>query len=115
MQRFMRLTATAAVLAATVAATTAVADRGGDDHGPAAEHGDYGLGRSYTVGLFGDMPYGAAGRTEYPRLLADMNRARARVRDLRRRPEGRRRRRRAPTSSTRRAATGSTRCASRSS
>ncbi len=75
MQRFMRLTATAAVLAATVAATTAVADRGGDDHGPAAEHGDYGLGRSYTVGLFGDMPYGAAGRIEYPRLLADMNRA----------------------------------------
>ena len=33
-------------------------------------------GRSYTVGLFGDMPYGAAGRIEYPRLIADMNDAR---------------------------------------
>jgi hypothetical protein len=40
--------------------------RGGvsDEHRPA-----------YTVGLFGDVPYGAAGRAEYPRLLADMNRA----------------------------------------
>jgi hypothetical protein len=73
------LTATAAVLAATVAATGAFADRGGADHGSAASGRDqsgYGLGRSYTVGLFGDVPYGAAGRAEYPRLLADMNEAR---------------------------------------
>lgn len=41
---------------------------GKDDHGDAPAKG-----RSYTVGLFGDVPYGAAGRVEYPRLIADMN------------------------------------------
>jgi hypothetical protein len=30
---------------------------------------------SYTVALFGDLPYGAAGRAEYPRLLTDLNAA----------------------------------------
>ncbi|MFB9236943.1 hypothetical protein ACFFWC_15500 [Plantactinospora siamensis] len=30
---------------------------------------------AYTVALFGDMPYGAAGKVEYPRLLADVNRS----------------------------------------
>ena len=30
---------------------------------------------TYSVGLFGDMPYGAAGKQEYPRLLADVNRS----------------------------------------
>src|SRR5215470_10320545 len=29
----------------------------------------------YTVALFGDMPYGAAGRAEYPRLIEDTNAA----------------------------------------
>ena len=29
----------------------------------------------YTVGLFGDMPYGALGRAQYPNLLADVNRS----------------------------------------
>jgi hypothetical protein len=64
------------VLAATVAMTTALADRGGGDHGPAGGHGDYGLSRAYTVGLFGDVPYGAPGRAEYAPALADMNDAR---------------------------------------
>lgn len=27
----------------------------------------------YTIGLFGDMPYGALGRSQYPNLLADIN------------------------------------------
>jgi hypothetical protein len=78
MQGFKRLTATAAVLAATVAATGALADGGGDNSGSKGNDnsGDYGLGHSYTVGLFGDLPYGPAGKTEYPRLLADMNDAR---------------------------------------
>lgn len=31
--------------------------------------------RPYTVALWGDLPYGAKGRAEYPRLLADMNNA----------------------------------------
>jgi len=39
-------------------------DRDGDhDRGP----------RRYTIGLFGDMPYGALGKTQYPALLADIN------------------------------------------
>ncbi len=79
MQGFKRLTASAAVIAATVAATTAVADHGRDHQGPPRggdDHGSgYGYGQTYTVGLFGDMPYGAEGRAEYPRLLADMNAA----------------------------------------
>ena len=29
----------------------------------------------YTIGLFGDMPYNALGRAQYPNLLADINRS----------------------------------------
>ena len=74
-----RLTASAAVIAATVAATTAVADHGRSDNARATDDGPSTgnqFGRTYTVGLFGDVPYGAQGRAEYPRLLADMNAAR---------------------------------------
>ena len=35
----MRLIASAAVIAATLAATAAVADRGGDDYGPSDDNG----------------------------------------------------------------------------
>src|SRR5262249_12656177 len=31
--------------------------------------------RSYTIGLFGDMPYNALGRSQYPALLANINAA----------------------------------------
>jgi hypothetical protein len=31
---------------------------------------------SYTIGLFGDMPYNALGKAQYPALLADINRGR---------------------------------------
>ena len=30
---------------------------------------------SYTIGLFGDMPYNAMGKAQYPALLADINRS----------------------------------------
>ena len=30
-------------------------------------------GGSYTIGLFGDMPYNALGKAQYPELLADIN------------------------------------------
>src|SRR6478672_2457210 len=30
---------------------------------------------SYTIGLFGDMPYNALGRSQYPALLDDINRS----------------------------------------
>jgi hypothetical protein len=77
MQGFKRLAVAAGVIAATIASTAAIADRPGHEGGGGADDGwsDRG-GGSYEVGLFGDMPYGAAGRAEYPRLLADMNRAR---------------------------------------
>ncbi|MBP2705097.1 hypothetical protein JOL79_14875 [Microbispora sp. RL4-1S] len=60
--------AATAIAALTVGAGSANAanDRHGDGPGNAK-------GRPYTVGLFGDMPYGPQGRVEYPRLLADMN------------------------------------------
>src|SRR5882762_4484823 len=31
-------------------------------------------GEAYTIGLFGDMPYNALGKSQYPALLADINR-----------------------------------------
>lgn len=58
---------TTAVLTSIMGASSAYANRD-DDH----EDG-HAKGRKYTVGLFGDMPYGAKGRVEYPRLIADMN------------------------------------------
>src|SRR5437899_10384730 len=30
---------------------------------------------AYTIALFGDMPYNALGKAQYPALLADVNRA----------------------------------------
>lgn len=68
MRHFKRLTVAAAVIAATVGATVALAD------GPNYEtgHGSHRDG-SYTVALFGDMPYGASGRQEYPRLIQNVN------------------------------------------
>jgi hypothetical protein len=68
MQYFKRVTMAAAAIAATVGATVAMAAPGGDHRDRAAGHG-------YTIALFGDMPYNAAGREEYPRLIADVNRS----------------------------------------
>ena len=43
-----------------------------DNRPPAGE--EHGRDRQrYTIGLFGDMPYGALGRSQYPNLLADIN------------------------------------------
>ena len=73
MPRSKRLIAAAAVIAATVSATVAVgAPRHVHHRGRSAGHA-----HSYTVALFGDMPYTAAGRTEYPRLIADVNHSNA--------------------------------------
>ena len=76
MQGFKRLTAAAAVLAATVASTAAIADHGNGQFNHGEDTATYQYGNSYTVALFGDVPYGAQGRAEYPALLADMNAAR---------------------------------------
>jgi hypothetical protein len=59
---------TAAVVTGIMGAGSAYANHGDPEGGTAK-------GRSYTVGLFGDVPYGAKGRVEYPRLIADMNHA----------------------------------------
>src|SRR5262245_57722990 len=67
MNRFKSLVVGAAAVAATAGATVAIADPigGPPDNGKSA----------YTVALFGDMPYGAAGRAEYPGLIQDVNNA----------------------------------------
>ena len=60
--------ATAGVLAATFLTGHAMKKDKDDDD-------DRGPG-SYTIGLFGDMPYNALGRSQYPALLADINASR---------------------------------------
>jgi hypothetical protein len=47
---------------------------GSDRHRRGSEWFRHGPER-YTIGLFGDMPYGALGRSQYPNLLADINRS----------------------------------------
>ena len=69
MHPFKRLAFGAAVVAATISATVAMAHTGGRHHARPS-----GRGRSsYSIALFGDMPYNAAGRAEYPRLIQDVN------------------------------------------
>jgi hypothetical protein len=45
---------------------------GGDGHGPGGRHDD-GDRERYTIALWGDMPYNALGKAQYPALLADVN------------------------------------------
>jgi hypothetical protein len=62
------------VLVATAALAAVVYAGIASGAGPASP----GQGRgpeTYTIGLFGDMPYGALGRSQYPNLLADINRS----------------------------------------
>ncbi|MBI1424471.1 MAG: hypothetical protein GC149_13585 [Gammaproteobacteria bacterium] len=39
------------------------------------DHGWHGKHEKYTIALFGDMPYGALGKAQYPNLIADVNAA----------------------------------------
>jgi hypothetical protein len=69
--RARSLVAAILVLGAAAAAYVTVAQGAGpgspgDRRGPA----------TYSIGLFGDMPYGALGRSQYPNLLADINQSR---------------------------------------
>ncbi len=63
------------VLAAVVAAALAagayvgIANGAGPPPTPDHEHEN----QTYTIGLFGDMPYNALGKSQYPALLADIN------------------------------------------
>ncbi len=58
------------VLTGLALAVTAIS---GSAKGNDQDDNDQGAGRSYTIGLFGDLPYGALGRNQYPALLADIN------------------------------------------
>jgi hypothetical protein len=60
-----RVVAAVIGVAAVVAAALGVQAGLASGAGPAA----------YTVGLFGDMPYNALGKTQYPALLANINKA----------------------------------------
>lgn len=57
----------AAAVAAAISAGIASGARPG---GRSQDQGQ----NTYSIGLFGDMPYGALGRSQYPNLLADINR-----------------------------------------
>jgi len=71
------LFAAAAIAVAVSAGSASGAGAVGHGSGRGADFGP-GLGRDhdhqkYTIGLFGDMPYGALGRSQYPNMLADVN------------------------------------------
>jgi hypothetical protein len=63
---------TIAVLAALVAFATIVSVNLAQGAGPSTKGDDHGP-ESYTIALFGDMPYNALGKSQYPNLLADIN------------------------------------------
>lgn len=71
-RKLIALTGTAALCAAvgTSVSATAGSPIGGSSH---EEHDDQRGGRTYEIGLFGDMPYGDYGRAHYPAFLRDMN------------------------------------------
>jgi len=64
--RLVAVLAAAALGAASIFAGIA----SGAGRGSSAQDGGP---QKYTIGLFGDMPYGALGRSQYPNLLADIN------------------------------------------
>src|SRR5712671_2656160 len=62
---------TAIFAAAAIAASVTHSLSAKDDDDRRDDHD----GDSYTIVLFGDMPYNALGKAQYPALLADINRA----------------------------------------
>jgi len=65
---------TAALSAAAIAILTVVLVT--VVHARATSDRDEGRDNGYTIALFGDMPYNALGRAQYPALLADINASR---------------------------------------
>ena len=68
--RRMLALAAAAVLVLAVGVAAAFADRGDDQPSQSNDQS------SYTIGLFGDAPYNAQGKLDYPYLVQDINRSR---------------------------------------
>jgi len=60
----------AGLFAVVTTATAPVAQAGGHDH-----DGDNWGPQRYSVALWGDMPYNALGKAQYPKLLSDINEA----------------------------------------
>src|SRR6266403_3754537 len=84
--KLMKLGSTRCIVAMTLSLATAtgvaayVRDASGGEPSDRDSDGDrdhdHGRGRGpqkYTIGLFGDMPYNALGKAQYPALLADIN------------------------------------------
>ena len=67
MKQAMKVCATLAIIA--LAAFAGAAKEREDENENSHES------QAYTVALFGDMPYNALGKSQYPALLADINRA----------------------------------------
>lgn len=66
----LAITLSAGLLGAANAATTT------DDNNSSYDKHDHDRGpQKYTIALFGDMPYNALGKQQYPNLLADINNA----------------------------------------
>src|SRR6185295_10586758 len=72
-ERFMKLKGIggAVWVCASLAAMTMIANEGSRLSANDDDRDDDG----YTIALFGDMPYNALGKSQYPALLADINRA----------------------------------------
>jgi hypothetical protein len=68
--RNRHLSATIASILAVTVCTSNARDNQGPNHG----EGDDGHAK-YTIALFGDMPYNAIGKTQFPNLIADVNAA----------------------------------------
>jgi hypothetical protein len=68
-----RRVVTAVALATAAAALAAALFVGTATGAGPTSPGQGGGPATYTIGLFGDMPYNALGRSQYPNLLADIN------------------------------------------
>lgn len=58
------------LVALTVIGGVAITAHAGGDK---SNHGWHGKHEKYTIALFGDMPYGALGKAQFPNLIADVN------------------------------------------
>jgi hypothetical protein len=64
-----------AVASALIGTAHANDDRNGNDRDDKINSGWHGKHEKYTIALFGDMPYSAIGKEQYPNLIADVNAA----------------------------------------
>lgn len=63
------------LIALSLAGTVAGAAHAGGDHDHRSQDHRHNESQKYTIALFGDMPYNAIGKEQYPNLIADVNAA----------------------------------------